>query len=161
MKRKSLFKRTAHIMQTLEHEAALDAAAQRPLPPFRPGDVLDVQVTLPENKGRPSAFRGLVIAVRNRGIASCFHLRSVVNNFVVERSFPLYSPHVQNIAVVERRKSRRAKLYYLRRKEIKYSRVVGGGGAGGAARVAGAAGADVREAEGKRGGMTKPAAAKK
>jgi large subunit ribosomal protein L19 len=136
VKTKSLFKRTAHMMQVLEHEAASAAAAERQVPPFRVGDVVDVSLIVPENKGRPSAFRGLVIARRNRGLSSSFRLRSVVNNYIVERSFPLYSPHVTSLAVVERRKVARAKLFFLRRKPISASRVPGGGGAGGAARSA-------------------------
>ena len=134
-KTKSLFKRAAHIMQSLEHEAALKSVAERvkPLQAFRVGDVVDLQVSLPDNKARLSSFRGLVIARRNRGLASSVRLRSVVNNFIVERAFPLYSPNLKSLTVVERRKAVRAKLYFLRRKPIKASRVAQGGGAGGAA----------------------------
>lgn len=127
------------MMEALEHEASAARNAARPLPPFRVGDVVDVQLVVPENKARPSAFRGLVISRRNRGLSSSFRLRAVVNNFVVERAFPLYSPHLLALTIVERRKVRRAKLFYLRRKPISASRVVGGGGAGGAAAGARAA----------------------
>ncbi len=47
---------------------------------------------VPENKRRPAEFRGLCIARRNRGLGSSFRLRSVLNNFAVERSFPLCAP---------------------------------------------------------------------
>jgi len=156
VKVKSLFKRAAHMMEALESEAAAARAAARPLPPFRVGDVVDVSLSVPENKGRPSAFRGLVIARRSRGLASSFRLRSVVNNFIVERSFPLYSPHLTQLTVVERRKVARGKLFYLRRKPISASRVPGGGGAGGAARSA-VQGSEARAAPGKG----KPGAARK
>lgn len=125
VKRKSLFKRAAFIMQTLEHEAAAAASTARPVPPFRPGDVLDVHMTVPENKARPTSFRGLVIARRNRGIGSSFLLRTVLNNFVVERAFPLYSPNVLAVKVVERRSAARNKLYFVRSKPLKQSRVAG------------------------------------
>ena len=84
---------------------------------------------MPENKRRPQEFKGLCIARRNRGIGSSFTLRAVLNNHAVERMFPLYSPHILEMEVTERRKAARAKLYYLRRKPLKFSRVGTGGGA--------------------------------
>lgn len=90
---------------------------------------------VPENKRRPAEFKGLCIARRNRGIASSFTLRAVLNNHAVERMFPLYSPHILEMEVTERRKAARAKLYYLRDKPLKFSRV-GTGGSGGAAHSA-------------------------
>ncbi len=68
---------------------AVTAARAVPVPPFRPGDVVHVKLAVPENKRRPAEFRGLCIARRNRGLGSSFTLRSVLNNYAVERSFPL------------------------------------------------------------------------
>lgn len=85
--------------------------------------MLEVQLAVPENKARPASFRGLVLARRNRGIGSSFLLRSVVNNYVVERAFPLYSPHVLGVKVLERRRAARAKLFYLRNKPLSASRI--------------------------------------
>ncbi len=169
MKRKNYFKRTAFIMQTLEHEAAttINAARATPVPPFRPGDVIHVKLAVPENKRRPAEFRGLCIARRNRGLGSSFTLRSVLNNHAIERSFPLYSPHVLEVRVAERRKVARAKLYYLRRKPLKFSRVGGGGGGKGAAAGGGGiggaplvlSGAEAADAAGRAAAAAKAAKA--
>ena len=112
---------------------------------------------VPENKRRPAEFKGLCIARRNRGLGSSFTLRAVLNNHAVERMFPLYSPHILDMEVTERRKVARAKLYYLRNKPLKMSRVGTGGGA--AAAEAAAAGGDEDEVEEKRGTRRKPTGA--
>ena len=110
---------------------------------------------MPENKRRPAEFKGLCIARRNRGLGSNFTLRAVINNHAVERMFPLYSPHIREMEVTERRKAARAKLYYLRRKPLKFSRVGTGGGS---------AAADAAEGKGEdderpRGTFRKPTGA--
>ena len=56
-------------------------------------------------------------------MGSSFTLRSVMANVPVERTFPLYAPTIKAMEIVERRKVRRAKLYYLRDKPLRYSRV--------------------------------------
>jgi large subunit ribosomal protein L19 len=91
--------------------------------PFRPGDVVRVKVEVLENRRRANWFTGIVIARRNRGMGSSFTLRSVMANVPVERTFPLYAPTIKAMEIVERRKVRRAKLYYLRDKPLRYSRV--------------------------------------
>ena len=111
---------------------------------------------MPENKRRPAEFKGLCIARRNRGLGSSFTLRAVLNNHAVERMFPLYSPHILDMEVTERRKVARAKLYYLRNKPLKMSRVGTGGSVAGAEA---AAGGDEDEAEEKRGTRRKPTGA--
>ena len=100
-----------------------EIAASSPVTPFRPGDVIRVKVAVLENRGRANAFTGICIARRNRGMGSSFTLRSVVANVPVERTFPTYSPTIKAFEVLERRKVRRGKLYYLRDKPLRYSRV--------------------------------------
>jgi large subunit ribosomal protein L19 len=158
IKRKNLFKRSAYIMQTLEYEAAAAAAASRPaIPAFRAGDVLDIQFAVPDNKERLTTFRGLVIARYNRGISSSVTLRAVIHDNAVERTFPLYSPHIKSITLVERRHAARAKLFFLRRKPLRDSRIAGGGivsaGAAGAA-------AGTKQNSGGGGGAAQKEAAK-
>ena len=70
-----------------------------------------------------TTFKGICIARKNKGIASTIVLRNVLHGMVLERNVPLYSPHLLDLRVVAKRKSRRAKLYYLRKKEIRYSKV--------------------------------------
>ena len=111
---------------------------------------------VPENKRRLVEFKGLCIARRNRGIGSTFTLRAVLNNHAVERVFPLYSPHVLEMEVTERRKAARAKLYYLRRKPLKFSRV---GTGGSSIHAPEGAPAGEGEEEEKRGTRRKPTGA--
>jgi len=122
-KRKNYHKRCAFIMQTLEHEKMTEIAAKSPVVPFRPGDVLKVKIEVLENRRRANYFTGICIARRNRGIGSTFTLRTVLANAPVERTFPLYSPTIKEFEVLERRKVRRGKLYYLRDKPLRFSRV--------------------------------------
>ena len=121
-KRKNYHKRCAFIMQTLEHEKMTEIAAKSPVVPFRPGDVVKVKIEVLENRRRANYFTGICIARRNRGIGSTFTLRTVLANAPVERTFPLYSPTIKEFEVLERRKVRRGKLYYLRDKPLRFSR---------------------------------------
>ena len=155
-----MFKRCAYLMQTLDYEATSAAAALRPaVPAFRAGDVLDIQVAVPDNKDRVTTFRGLVIARYNKGISSSVVLRSVIHDHAVERSFPLYGPQLRSITLVERRHAARAKLFFLRRKPLRDSRVSGGGvvsqgAAGASAATRGASGeaGEPKPGGGKQGG---------
>jgi len=74
------------------------------------------------SRTRRTKFRGIVIARRNKGYASTVTLRNVIQGTAIERIIPLYSPHLIDLRIVEKRKARRAKLYYLRDKEIRYSK---------------------------------------
>ena len=78
---------------------------------------------MPENRRRESRFTGICIARRNRGVGSSFTLRTVLANSAVERTFPLYSPLIKEMTVLDRKRVRRAKLFYLRHKPISMSRV--------------------------------------
>jgi hypothetical protein len=68
-------------------------------------------------------FAGTVIAVRGRGIARTVIVRRLVQGEGVERIFPLHSPRVKDIEVVRRGNVRRAKLYFLRERVGKQTRV--------------------------------------
>ena len=96
-------------------------------PTFGPGDLLELKLSVPENKRRATIFKGICIARRNRGWRTSFTLRNFIGNSGgIERSFPLYSPHVLEIKVLKvagRKKYRRAKLYFLRDVQPKEYRV--------------------------------------
>ena len=121
-KRKSYFKRCGHIMETLEREHMKSLCEERKVIPFRPGDVVKLTLEVPENRRRTQVFTGICIGKKNRGMGSSFTVRSVVGNFAVERTFPLFSPNIKGMEILERRKVRRAKLYYLRDKPLRFSR---------------------------------------
>jgi large subunit ribosomal protein L19 len=113
-----------HIIEQLEREQIARLTADRPVPEFRPGDTLKVNVKVIEgNRERIQAFEGVCIARRNRGLNSAFTVRKISYGEGVERVFPLYSPRIASIEVVRRGKVRRAKLYYLRGRTGKAARI--------------------------------------
>jgi large subunit ribosomal protein L19 len=84
---------------------------------FEIGDVVDVRCRIKEgDKERIQVFSGTVIARKGRGINETFTVRRIVDNEGVERIFPLHSPNVIAIRPVRSGKTRRAKLYYLRKR---------------------------------------------
>ena len=89
---------------------------------IHPGDTLRVWQKIEEDKGkfRLQAFDGLVLARKHgREAGATFTVRKVVDGVGVERTFPLYSPMIDEIEIVRRAKVRRAKLYFIRRKAAK------------------------------------------
>lgn len=87
----------------------------RPVPAFRAGDTLRVNVRVREgDKERLQAFEGVCIARRGAGVSETFTVRKISNGVGVERIFPVHSPMIESITVVRRGRVRRAKLFYLR-----------------------------------------------
>lgn len=82
---------------------------------FAIGDTVDVHTRILEgNKERIQIFSGVVIAMRGRGINEMFTVRRIVAGEGVERTFPVNSPKVADVVVKRHARVRRAKLYYLR-----------------------------------------------
>ncbi len=97
---------------------------QKGLPEFGPGDTVRVHYKIKEgDKERVQIFQGTVLQRRGEGISHTFTVRKISNGIGVERVFPLHSPFIQNIDVVRRGKVRRAKLYYLRQRKGKATRI--------------------------------------
>ena len=83
--------------------------------PFNVGDTIKVHTRVIEGgKERIQIFQGIVIAKRGSGINEAFTVRKISYGEGVERVFPLHTPRIAKIEVVNRGKVRRAKLYYLR-----------------------------------------------
>lgn len=106
----------------------LDAVESKSLkdkvPHFEIGDVVDVHCRIKEgDKQRTQVFTGTVIARKGRGINETFTVRRIVNNEGVERIFPLHSPNILDIRAIRSGKTRRAKLYYLRKRTGKAVRL--------------------------------------
>ncbi|CAN6241899.1 unnamed protein product [Urochloa humidicola] len=107
-------KTARHIMNILNKEAVEKVRSEREIPDVQPGCIIQMRLQVPENKRRESTLKGIVIARRNAGINTTFRLRRLVAGVGVESVFPLYSPNIKEIKVLDRKKVRRAKLYYLR-----------------------------------------------
>ena len=94
------------------------------IPLFRSGDTVKVYVKIREGeKDRIQVFQGIVIARSNCGLRSSFTVRKVSYGVGVERIFPLHSPSIDKVEVVQKGKVRRSKLYYLRELKGKAARV--------------------------------------
>jgi large subunit ribosomal protein L19 len=109
------------IIQAIEKENR----RQQPLEQFRVGDIVDVHVKIKEGeKERVQVFSGTVIRVRaGRGIRGSFTVRRIVAGEGVERTFPFHAPTIQSVRVKRPGKVRRAKLYYLRERVGKATKV--------------------------------------
>jgi large subunit ribosomal protein L19 len=94
------------------------------LPIIHVGDTVKVGVVIQEGgKERVQPYEGTVIAMRNGGINETITVRRIFQGVGVERVFLLHSPRVASIQVLRRGKSRRAKLYYLRDRVGKATRL--------------------------------------
>lgn len=84
---------------------------------FNVGDTVRVFSKIIEgDKERLQAFEGVVIKKRGRGIGEVVTVRKMVQGIGVEKTFPLHSPRVEKIKVVRSGSTRRAKLFYLRKR---------------------------------------------
>ncbi len=94
------------------------------LPRFAPGDTVRFTVRVLEGeKERQQVFEGIVISRRGAGANEMVTVRKLSFGVGVERIFPVHSPFVQKIEIVSHGKVRRAKLYYLRDKSGKESKL--------------------------------------
>ncbi|MBD1866546.1 50S ribosomal protein L19 [Oculatella sp. FACHB-28] len=94
------------------------------LPIIHVGDTIRVGVRIQEGgKERVQPYEGTVIAMRNGGINETITVRRIFQGVGVERVFLLHSPRVANIKIIRRGKARRAKLYYLRDRVGKATRL--------------------------------------
>lgn len=122
-----------NLLQQLEAEQ-MKALRANPLPEFRSGDTLKVNVKVvdvtfdektKQNKTRErlQAFEGVCIARQGQGLNESFTVRKISYGEGVERVFPIYSPLVDSVEVVRKGRVRRAKLYYLRGRRGKSARI--------------------------------------
>ena len=111
-----------NLIQKIEQEEI--ARLGKTVPAFAPGDTVVVSVNVVEgDRKRVQAYEGVVIAKRNRGLNSSFIVRKISSGEGVERTFQTYSPLIASIDVKRHGDVRRAKLYYLRERSGKSSRL--------------------------------------
>ncbi len=108
-----------NLLKAVENEQLRDDITE-----FSVGDRIRVHIKVVEGeKERIQAFEGTVIARKHGGMNETFTVRRVSFGEGVERIFPLHSPNIDNIEVLSRGTVRRAKLYYLRGRSGKGSRI--------------------------------------
>jgi large subunit ribosomal protein L19 len=94
------------------------------IPDFRPGDSVKVHVRVVEgNRERVQVFQGVVLRRSGGGIRETFTVRKISFGVGVERTFPLHSPSIARLELLQRGRVRRAKLYYLRDLRGKKARI--------------------------------------
>jgi large subunit ribosomal protein L19 len=108
-----------HLIEKIERENG-----KQKLPAIHVGDTVEVHYLIKEgDKERVQLFIGTIIAMTGRGIRASITVRRIVQGEGVERSFPLHSPRVKDVVITRRGQVRRAKLYFLRDRVGKQTRV--------------------------------------
>jgi large subunit ribosomal protein L19 len=100
--------------------------ARQDIPAFRPGDTVRVHVRLKEAEGekeRVQPFEGVVVSRRGHLSGATFTVRRVSFGIGVERIFPVNSPMISSIEILQAGRVRRSKLYYLRQLKGKAARI--------------------------------------
>jgi large subunit ribosomal protein L19 len=99
-----------HLIERIEKELG-----KKTLPKVQVGDTVEVHYLIREGeKERVQLFIGTVIALKGRGIRRSITVRRIVQGEGVERVFPLHNPRVKDVVSTRQGENRRAKLYYLR-----------------------------------------------
>lgn len=94
------------------------------LPKIFVGDTVRVGVTIQEgNKKRIQPYEGTVIAQHRAGVNTTITVRRIFQGIGVERIFPIHSSCIQEVKVLRRAKVRKAKLYYLKNRVGKATRL--------------------------------------
>ena len=119
-------------MNAVEGEKIMDPLIQEltkeqlrdDMPDFRAGDTVRVHVRVVEGTHeRIQMFEGVVIKRKGAGISATYTVRKMSSGIGVERTFPVHSPRVDKIDVLRYGRVRRAKLYYLRERTGKATRI--------------------------------------
>ncbi len=107
------------LIETLEGEMIKDHVTH-----VSPGDTVEVHYLIREGeKERIQLFTGTVIAIQGGGNRRSLVVRRIVQGEGVERIFPMHNPRVKDVVVTRRGRVRRAKLYFLRDRVGKRTRV--------------------------------------
>ena len=94
------------------------------LPEINVGDTVKVNVRIVEgNKERRQAFEGVVLKKSGEGARKMITVRKIFQGIGVERVFPVHSPRIESVKVLRKGDVRRAKLYYLRERTGKATRI--------------------------------------
>lgn len=107
------------ILRRIEEEQLRDD-----IPDFRPGDTVRVHLKVREGeKERIQVYEGVVLGRSGSSLQETFTVRKISHGVGVERVFPVHSPRIDHIELVNYGRVRRAKLYYLRERSGKAARI--------------------------------------
>ena len=113
-----------NLVEKFEKKQISKLTSKKNIPTFRAGDTLRVTIKIVEGeRSRLQVYEGLCIARKNNSINSKFTVRKISHGEGVERVFPLFSPIIDKIEVIKKGDVKRAKLYYLRKRTGKSSRI--------------------------------------
>ena len=105
-------------------ELSKELVSVKEWPEFKAGDTITVYYTIKEGeKERTQFFQGVVLQRRNSGANETFTIRKMSGGIGVERVFPLHAPCITTIQLFRRSEVSRAKLYYLRNRTGKATRL--------------------------------------
>ena len=103
------------IIKSIEHEQL-----KNKIPDLKVGDTVRVHQRIKEgNRERIQVFEGIIIKKQGGGVNATFTVRRIAYGVGVEKTFLIHSPLVEKVEVVRVGKARRAKLYYLRDRDVK------------------------------------------
>ena len=113
-------------LETDLRESASEDGTPREVPEFYPGDRIRVheRVTegLDEGRSRIQVFDGIVLQIKGHGLTKTFTIRKESFGIGVEKIYPLYSPKIEGIEVVERGDVRQSRPFYLRKLRMRQRR---------------------------------------
>lgn len=113
-----------NIIQKYEQTKINEIIQNKEIQNFAVGDTVKVLVrVIDTSTERLQPYEGVVIAKRNKMLSSSFVVRKISYGEGVERSFMIYSPLLHSVILIKKGKVRRAKLYYLRSKSGKASKI--------------------------------------
>ena len=113
-----------NLVEIFEKKQIAKLTSKKNIPTFRPGDTLRVTIKIVEGeRSRFQVYEGVCIARKNNSINSKFTVRKISHGEGVERVFYLFSPIIEKIEVIKKGDVKRAKLYYLRKRTGKRSRI--------------------------------------
>lgn len=120
--------KTETVESTVSKEEAkgiMESFLKQGIPELKQGDTVKVYQKIKEkNKERIQAFEGQVLAVKHgKGLNATITVRKVIQGVGVEKIIPIHAPLIDKIEVVKRSKTRRSKLYYLRKAKGRKARL--------------------------------------
>nr|YP_009395460.1 ribosomal protein L19 [Polysiphonia infestans]ARW64440.1 ribosomal protein L19 [Polysiphonia infestans] len=112
-------KDTSNLVQLIEADYI-----KQNLPVVNIGDTVKIQKIIQEgNKERVQLSEGVIISKKNSGINKTMTMRKTIQNIGVERVYLMHSPHIIKIEIIKQAKIRKSKLYYLRSRSGKATRL--------------------------------------